>query len=769
MNPSPRNSLTLGMALAADSRKIDPVCGMAVDPSAAAAKLEYDGRTFYFCNPSCARKFEADPLRYLHAGPVGMPAPTPPSPGTKVEYICPMDPEVVSDNPAACPKCGMALEPRTLTAEEGPNPEWADMRRRFWIGLALSVPLLAFHGLDLVAPHLLPTHSFFMGLAELLLASPVVFWCGWPFLQRAGVSVVQRSPNMFTLIVLGVGAAYLFSLAAIMLPALGQHLYFETAAVLVVLVLLGQMLELRARARTNTAVRRLLGLAPQTARLIRPDGGEQDVPLELVQVGDVVRVRPGERLPVDGVVVEGSGGVDESMLSGEPLPVEKHAGSKVAGGTVNGTGGFLVRASRVGADSLLAHIVRLITEAQRSRAPMQRLVDQAARWFVPAVLAISLLTFALWFGLDSSNERLTHALLNAAAVLVIACPCALGLATPMAVMVGIGRGAEIGVLIRNAEALEALSKVDTLVMDKTGTLTEGKPRLVGIEATNDFDQSEVLRLTASLELGSEHPLASAVVRGAQERSLSLTRASKFESTPGQGVLGLVGGRTVIIGTASFLAERGVTADAFREQVDALRAEGAGVLLAAIDGQPAGLLHVADAIRSSTPEAVRLLHKDGLRLIMLTGDGRGTAEAVARQLGLDEVIAEATPAMKSEAIDALNKQGRVTAMAGDGVNDAPALARARVGIAMGGGADVALETADVALVSGDLRAVVRARQLSRLTMSTIRQNLFLAFVYNGLSIPLAASGLLNPMIAGAAMSLSSLSVVFNSLRLHTKSL
>ncbi len=688
-----------------------------------------------------------------------------------------MDPEVVSDRPGPCPKCGMALEPRTVLADAGPNPELADMTRRFWIGLALTAPLLALHVLDLFYHHFMAENSVYFGAAEWLLATPVVFGCGWPFLQRAGASVLRRSPNMFTLIALGVGAAYLFSTAALVWwPALGRGLYFETAAVLVVLVLLGQVLELRARGRTNAAVRRLLGLAPKTARLVRPDGREEDVPLERVQVGDVVRVRPGERMPVDGVVVEGRGGVDESMLSGEPLPVEKGPASKVAGGTLNGSGALLVRAERVGADTLLAHIVRLVSEAQRSRAPVQRLVDRVSRWFVPGVLIAAALTFALWYFLDSSastTDRLTHALLNAVAVLVIACPCALGLATPMAVMVGVGRGAEIGVLIRDAEALETLSHVDTLVVDKTGTLTEGKPRLVGVETVDSFDEAELLRLAAALERGSEHPLASAVVRGAEERGLSLPRAEEFQSIPGQGVVGVVEGRSVVLGTAALLASRGrqppEAADALRARADALRAEGGGVLLAAVDGRTVGLLRVADPIRTTTPEAVRQLHADGLRLIMLTGDGRGTAEAVARQLGLDEVIAEATPAVKNDVIGRLQQEGRVVAMAGDGVNDAPALARARVGIAMGSGTDVALESAGVALVRGDLRAVARARRLSRLTLSTIRQNLFLAFVYNSLSIPLAALGLLNPMIAGAAMSLSSLSVVLNSLRLRGKAL
>ena len=774
MNSPYRPSLSLQTSSAPGPAAVDPVCGMSVDLATAAAKVEHDGRTYYFCNPSCARKFEADPRRYLHDGPkepMASATPVlPPPAGTKVEYTCPMHPEVVSDRPGPCPKCGMALEPRTVLADEGPNPELVDMTRRFWVGLALTLPLLALNLVEMFGMQAFKEYALWAGAAQWLLATPVVFWCGWPFLQRAAASVVRLSPNMFTLIALGVGAAYLFSTAALLAPAvLGAQLYFETAAVLVVLVLLGQVLELRARGQTSAAVRRLLNLAPKTARLVLPDGREQDVPAELVQVGDRVRVRPGERLPVDGVVAEGRGGVDESMLSGEPLPVEKGPGAKVAGGTLNGSGSLVVRATRVGADTLLAHIVRMVSEAQRSRAPVQRLVDQVARWFTPGVLLVAIMTFALWLMFDSSADRLTHALLSAVAVLVIACPCALGLATPMAVMVGVGRGAEIGVLIRDAEALEALGRVDTLVVDKTGTLTEGKPRLMGVEPAEGFDEADLLRLAAGLERGSEHPLASAIVRGAEERGLSLSSPADFESVAGKGVAGVVEGRSVVLGTAALLAERGVSADALRARADVLRAEGAGVLLAAVDGRLAGLLHVADPIRASTPQAVRLLHADGLRLIMLTGDGRGTAEAVARTLGIDEVVAEATPAVKNDVIARLQQEGRVVAMAGDGVNDAPALARARVGIAMGGGTDVALESAGVALVRGDLRAVARARRLSRFTLSTIRQNLFLAFVYNALSIPLAALGLLNPMIAGAAMSLSSLSVVLNSLRLRGKAL
>ncbi len=576
---------------------------------------------------------------------------------------------------------------------------------------------------------------------------------------------------MFTLIALGVGAAYGYSLAVLLAPAtLGEGLYFETAAAIIVLVLLGQVLELRARGETTRAVRRLLGLAPKTARLVRPDGREEDVPLELVKVGDVVRVRPGEKVPVDGVVVEGRSSVDEAMISGEPVPVEKGAGGKVIGGTVNGTGSLLVRAERVGSDTMLAHIVRLVGEAQRSRAPVQRLVDRVARWFVPAVVAVSVLTFFLWWHFDPNrDEALTHAILRAVAVLVIACPCALGLATPMAIMVGTGRGAESGVLIRNAEALEVLHQADTLVVDKTGTLTEGKPRLVVVEPAAGFSASELLRLAASLERGSEHPLAAAVVAGAKERGVELVRSEDFQSFTGQGVAGHVEGRAVVLGNAGLLAERGVSAEPVAARAEELRREGHTVLLAAVDGRLAGLLGVADPIRASTPEAIRLLHADGLRILMLTGDNRTTAEAVARRLGIDEVIAEVLPAQKSEVVARLQDEGHIVAMAGDGINDAPALARAQVGIAMGGGTDVAMESAGVTLVRGDLRAIARARRLSRFTLSAIRQNLFLAFVYNAVCIPLAAVGIFNPILAGAAMSLSSVSVIANSLRLRKKSL
>jgi Cu+-exporting ATPase len=633
------------------------------------------------------------------------------------------------------------------------------MGRRFWVGLVLTLPL--------VALHLVGRHD--LGWVQLLLATPVVFGCGWPFFQRAWTSVVQRSPNMFTLIALGVLAAFVYSAAALAFPAaLGHDLYFESAAVIVVLVLLGQLLELRARGQTRGAIRGLLGLAPKTARLVGPNGDEQDVPLELVQVGDRLRVRPGERVPVDGVVTEGRGAIDESMISGEPLPVEKGPGAKVVGGTVNGTGSLLLQAERVGAGTLLAQIVRLVGEAQRSRAPVQRLVDRVSRYFVPAVLGVAVLTFVLWLAFDPDPARLAHAVRSAVAVLLIACPCALGLATPMAILVGVGRGAEQGVLVRNAEALEVLHRADTLVVDKTGTLTEGKPRLAGVETFDGFDEAELLRLAAGLERASEHPLAAALVQGATERGLTLPPAEDFQSVPGQGVVGRVEGHTVVLGNAALLAEYGV-ADVAAARAEELRRDGDTVLLAAVDGRLAGLLRVSDPVRATTPEAVRLLHADGLRLVMLTGDSRATAEAVARRLGIDEVHAEVLPAAKSAFVEGLQAQKHVVAMAGDGVNDAPALARADVGIALGTGTDVAMESAGVTLVRGDLRGIARARLLSRRTMAAIRQNLFLAFVYNTLSIPIAAVGLLNPVLAGAAMSLSSLSVIGNSLRLRRQAL
>jgi Cu+-exporting ATPase len=709
--------------------------------------------------------------------------PTGPPP-TKTEYVCPMHPEVVSDHPGACPKCGMALEPRTVTAEEAPNPELADMSRRFWVGLVLSLPVFVLAMADMIPGK--PLHFLDMRLVnwvQLALATPVVLWCGWPFFQRAAASVVHRSPNMFTLIALGVGAAYLYSLAATVMPAAfpdGFRLpggavepYFDTAAVVTVLVLLGQVLELRARSQTTGAIRKLLALAPKTARVVRPDGREEDVALAQVRPGDLLRVRPGEKIPVDGTITEGHGAVDESMLTGEPIPADKGPGDKVIGGTLNTTGGLLVRADKVGDDTLLAQIVRLVGEAQRSRAPIERLVDRVARYFVPGVLAVALLTFLAW-GLRGAPPAWAHALVNAVSVLIIACPCALGLATPMAVMVGVGRGAEAGVLIKDAEALEVLGRADTLVVDKTGTLTEGKPSLVTVEPAPGFSADELLRLAAGLERASEHPLATAIVRGAEPRGVQPAQARDFHSLTGKGVRGQVDGRTVLVGSPALLAEHGVDAGALQPRVQALRAEGQTVMLVAVDGRPAGLLGVADPIRATTPEAIELLHRDGLRIVMLTGDSWVTAEAVARKLGIDTVLAEVLPHEKREAVRRLQAEGHVVAMAGDGVNDAPALAQAHVGIAMGTGTDVALESAGVTLVKGDLRAIARARRLSRATMNNIRQNLFLAFVYNVASVPVAAgvlypflgeAGLIKPIWASAAMSLSSLSVVGNALLLR----
>ena len=767
---------------------VDPVCGMTVDPAHAAASAEYDGKTYYFCAVSCAEKFRADPQRYLSDQPAHevMPPPSVP-PGGKVEYICPMDPEVLSDHPGACSVCGMALEPRIVSAEDRPSDDEESLLRRFYVSLALTVPLLILAMGPMMPGWPWPHASRLLLFVQFALATPVVLWCGWMFFERAWVSVMQRSPNMFTLIALGVGAAYLYSTAATFVPEIFPagfrdaagivDAYFESAAAITVLVLLGQVLEARARRKTSSALRSLLGLAPSTARLVGFGGKEQDLPLELVQPGDVLRVRPGEKVPVDGVVTEGRSSVDESMISGEPMPVEKETGAKVIGGTVNGSGTLLMRGERVGADTLLAQIVRLVSEAQRSRAPVQRLVDQVARYFVPAVVAASVLTFVLWAGWGPP-PRLAHALVSAVAVLIIACPCALGLATPMAITVGLGRGAASGVLIRNAEALETLCRADTLVVDKTGTLTEGKPQLVTVEPLSGFDENELLRLAAGLERGSEHPLAAALVRGAEARGLTPGKPEQFESVSGKGVAGRVEDRSVVLGTAAFVAEHGVSTDGVRDRLEGLRREGQTVLLAVVDGKLAGLLGVADPVRSSTPEALRLLREQGMRVIMLTGDSRTTAEAVSRKLGIDEVIAEVLPAQKSEAVQRLQNEGHTVAMAGDGVNDAPALARANVGIALGTGTDVAMESAAVTLVHGDLRAIARARRLSCLTVRTIRQNLFLAFVYNVLAIPVAGGlfyllfGVVAthmPIWASAAMSLSSLSVVGNSLRLRRATL
>ena len=735
---------------------IDPVCGMSVDPQHAAASFAYQGKTYYFCCTGCRTKFEADPAKYLQPAPHE--EPPAPKGAADIEYTCPMHPEVRQKGPGSCPKCGMALEPAqvTLEAAEAPNPEYVDMRRRFW----LSVPLAA----ALLALMYLGGHSSW---AELALSTPVVLWAGWPLFQRGWASVLNRSPNMFTLIAAGTGTAYLYSLVATVAPTIfpasfrghgGEvAVYFEPAAVIVTLVLLGQVLELRAREHTGSAIKSLLGLAPKTARRIRPDGTEQDVPLDHVRLGDRLRVRPGERVPVDGAVIEGSSSVDESMITGEPVPVEKSAGSTVTGGTVNGTGAFVMTAERVGAETLLARIVKMVSEAQRSRAPVQRLADAVAAWFVPAVIGVAVLTFVVW-GLWGPQPRMAYALVNAVAVMIIACPCALGLATPMSVMVGIGRAATAGVLIRDAAALETLAKVDTLVVDKTGTLTEGRPRLVTAGDT------EVLRLAASVERLSEHPLAAAIVRAAEERNLALSKVDAFRSVTGKGVGGRVDGQEVWIGNAPH--------QELREQAEALRQQGQSVVFVSIDNRPSGLLGLADSIKPTTPAAIASLQREGIRIVMLTGDHRTAAEAVASKLGIDEVRAEIPPDQKAGVVSRLQSEGHIVAMAGDGINDAPALALAHVGIAMGTGTDVSMETAAVTLVKGDLAGIVRARALSKATLRNIRQNLFFAFVYNTAGVPIAAGilypffgVLLSPVIASAAMTLSSVSVITNALRLR----
>ena len=724
----------------------DPVCGMEVTPEKAAGSVAYHGQTYYFCGKGCLAKFQADPEKYL--------TPTPPAaaPGAEnVEYTCPMHPEVVQMGPGNCPICGMALEPKAVQLEEAENPELIDMQRRFWISAALSAPLLVIEMAGVTAPS---TRIWI----ELALATPVVLWGGWPFFVRALQSLVTRNLNMFTLIGMGVGAAYVFSVYAVVFMP-GEDVYFEPAAVIVTLVLLGQVLELRARSRTGAAIKALLGLAPKTARLIHPDGSETDVPLDHVGVGDRLRVRPGEKVPVDGSVVEGTSSVDESMLTGEPMPVEKTPGDKVTGATINGTGSLIVTAERVGSGTLLAQIVRMVSEAQRSRAPVQKLADQVSAYFVPAVAVIAVVTFLVWIAWGP-EPRFAHALVNAVAVLIIACPCALGLATPMSIMVAMGKGAGMGVLFKNAEAVELLRKADTLVVDKTGTLTEGKPKLVAVEPAEGFDEKRLLHLAASLEQSSEHPLAHAVVTGAQQRGISPGSVDAFQAIPGKGARGRVDGVDVAIGNQTMMRETGV-------QIDA----SPGLFVAA-DGKLAGRLVVSDPIKATSAEAVRQLRAEGLRIVMLTGDSKTTAAAVAKTLGIDEVVAEVLPQDKRKHIERLQDSGRFVAMAGDGINDAPALAQAQIGIAMGTGADVAMQSADITLVQGDLRAIVRARRLSRATMSNIKQNLFFALVYNSLGVPIAAGILypvfgllLGPMIAAAAMSLSSVSVIANALRLR----
>jgi Cu+-exporting ATPase len=759
----------------------DPVCGMDVVPGdAAGGSAEHAGTTYWFCSPRCREKFIAGPQRYVAPSPPRAPAAT-----DDRTYTCPMHPEVRQKGPGTCPKCGMALEPAAPSAEdEGPNPELIDMTRRFWVSLALTVPVLGFAMGEMVAPALVaPLGAWGILWTQLVLSAPVVLWGGWPFFVRGWESIVHKSPNMFTLIALGTATAFGFSVYAMLLPDTLPHtvrhggappVYFEAATVITTLVLLGQVLELRARSATSSAIRALLGMAPKTARRVK-GGREEDIPVAHVHVGDTLRVRPGERVPVDGGVVEGRSAVDESMVTGEPIPVEKTSGAWVTGGTVNGTGSFLMRAERIGAETLLAQIVRMVAEAQRSRAPIQRLADVVSSWFVPAVVLIAALTALAW-GFYGPEPRVAYALVNAVAVLIIACPCALGLATPMSIMVGTGRGAQAGVLIRNAEALETMEKVETLLVDKTGTLTEGKPRLVTVVAAGGSTETEVLALAAGLEQGSEHPLAAAILAGAKERGVVPAGIGGFESITGQGVTGTADGRSVALGNVRLLTAKGVDDADVKQRAESLRSEGQTVMYLAVDRRLAGLIGVADPIKASTPDAIRALRAEGLRVVMVTGDSRTTAQAVARTLGLDDVIAEIQPAEKAAVVQRLQAEGRIVAMAGDGVNDAPALAQAQVGIAMGTGTDVAMESAGITLVKGDLRGIVRARRLSRATMRNIRQNLVWAFVYNALGVPIAAGVLypvfgllLSPMIGSAAMSLSSVSVIANALRLRRMSL
>jgi Cu+-exporting ATPase len=789
----------------------DPVCGMTVKPDSP-HRHAYRGVEYLFCSAKCVAKFQAAPESYLEPE-VGPPVVSPvavmytcpmhpeirqPMPGDcpkcgmplepeipvtsgAVAYICPMHPEIVRKEPGSCPICGMALEPRSGGMED--NAELKDMTRRFWLSTALAAPVFLLAMTSDLLPNALPAviSMRMVPWLEFMLATPVVLWGGWPLFQRGWASLVNRSLNMFTLIALGVGVAWGYSAIALLLPGIFPQemrsmggtvpVYFEAAAVITALVLLGQVLELRARSQTSAAIKLLLGLAPKVARIVRSDGTEQDIPLAEVQPGDVLRVRPGEKVPVDGVVLEGASALDESMVTGESIPVEKAAGARLIGATVNGTGSLLMRAERVGADTLLAQIVHMVSEAQRSRAPIQRLADIVAGYFVPAVVLVALATLAVW-GSVGPEPRLAHAIVNAVAVLIIACPCALGLATPMSIMVGTGRGAAAGVLIKNAEALETLEKVDTLVVDKTGTLTLGKPKLMSVLALLGQDENEVLRLAASAERGSEHPLAAAIVAGARERNLRLGDVSDFRSFTGKGVQATVEGRAVALGNLKLFEELRINAGELPVRADALHGEGQTVMMLAIDGKAVGLIGVADPIKESAGEAIRALHEEGVRIIMLTGDNRTTAEAVARKLGISRVEAEVLPEHKVSIVKQLQAQGRIVAMAGDGINDAPALAQAQIGIAMGTGTDVAMESAAVTLVKGDLQGIVRALRLSRATMKNIRQNLFFAFVYNSLGVPVAAGVLypffgllLSPIIAAAAMSFSSVSVITNALRLR----
>ncbi|MEA2952260.1 MAG: P-type Cu+ transporter [Alphaproteobacteria bacterium] len=754
---------------------VDPVCGMTVDPHATAHRAEHQGHPYYFCSAGCRSKFVADPQKYLGGKIQAQPV------AEGAIYTCPMHPQIRQPGPGSCPICGMALEPELASADAEPNPELVDMTRRFWIGLVLALPVVVLE----MGGHLMGVHAWIeqtvSNWIQFVLATPVVLWAGWPFFVRGWQSLRTRNLNMFTLIALGTGVAYLYSVIATLAPGLFPQafrghdgavaVYFEAAAVITVLVLLGQVLELRAREQTSGAIRALLDLAPKTARRVKADGSDEEIAVDMIAVGDRLRLRPGEKVPVDGEIIEGHSTLDESLVTGESMPVSKTVGAKVIGGTLNQSGSFVMRAEKVGRDTLLARIVQMVAAAQRSRAPIQRLADQVAGWFVPVVIAIAVAAFLAW-SMFGPEPRFAYGLVAAVSVLIIACPCALGLATPMSIMVGVGRGAAAGVLIKNAEALERMEKVDTLVVDKTGTLTEGKPKLTAILPAPGFDESEVLRLAASIERSSEHPLAAAIVQAAAERKIELAPVRGFDSPTGKGVIGIVEQRRIVLGNAKFLAELNIPSSALEAEAEKLRGDGATAIFLAIDGKLAGLLAIADPVKTTTLEALTALTRDGIRVVMLTGDNKTTAQAVARRLGITEVEAEVLPEQKSAVVERLRREGRVVAMAGDGVNDAPALAAADVGIAMSTGTDVAIESAGITLLRGDLMGIVRARRLSAATMNNIRQNLFFAFAYNAAGVPIAAGILypafgllLSPIIAAAAMALSSVSVVGNALRLR----
>ena len=759
----------------ADTTMRDPVCGMTVDPATAKHRFDYEGETYYFCSAGCRTKFSANPAAYL-----GDPKPRAEMPEGTI-YTCPMHPEIRQIGPGSCPICGMALEPEMASLDAPPNPELADMTRRLWIGLALSLPAVVLEmGGHLIGGHGLIDQTL-SNWVQLVFATPVVVWAGWPFFVRGWQSLVTRNLNMFTLIAIGTGVAYAYSLVGTLTPGLfpanfrghdgAVAVYFESAAVITVLVLLGQVLELRAREATSGAIKALLQLAPKTARLVDGNGADHEVQIDDLKVGDSLRVRPGEKVPVDGIILEGRSSLDESLITGESMPVTKEAGDKVIAGTLNQSGSFVMRADKVGRDTLLSQIVKMVADAQRSRAPIQRLADQVAGWFVPVVIVVALIAFTAW-AVFGPEPRMAFGLVAAVSVLIIACPCALGLATPMSIMVGVGRGAQAGVLIRNAEALERMEKIDTLVVDKTGTLTEGKPKVISIVAADGFQEADILRLAASVERASEHPLADAIVRAARERNIDISKVEEFNSPTGKGATGKIDGKTVLLGNSAYLASLGIETQPLHEQGERLRGDGATVINIAVDGKLAGLFAIADPVKATTPDALKALAAEGIKVIMLTGDNKTTANAVARSLGITEVEAEVLPDQKSAVVTKLQKAGRVVAMAGDGVNDAPALAAAEVGIAMGTGTDVAMESAGITLLQGDLGGIVRTRRLSQATMRNIRQNLFFAFIYNAAGIPIAAGILypafgllLSPIIAAAAMALSSVSVVGNALRLR----